>query len=81
MDSASGKTIYAHWTVNTYSIVFDKNGGSGSMSNQSMTYDKASNLTTNTKDEESVKNLVASGSITLYAVWLDTWANHTTTPT
>ena len=109
MDSTSGKTIYAHWTVNTYSIVFDKNGGSGSMSNQSMTYDKASNLTTNTytrqgyyfvgwsktklgvqstiptsniyKDEESVKNLVASGSITLYAVWLDTWANHTTTPT
>ena len=33
------------------------------------------------KDEESVKNLVASGSITLYAVWLDTWANHVTTPT
>ena len=109
MDNISGKTIYAHWTVNTYSIVFDKNGGSGNMSNQSMTYDKASNLTTNTytrqgyyfvgwsktklgvqstiptsniyKDGESVKNLVASGSITLYAVWLDTWANHVTTPT
>ena len=106
---ASADTLYAKWTANTYSIVFDKNGGSGSMSNQSMTYDKASNLTTNTytrqgyyfvgwsktklgvqstiptsniyKDEESVKNLVASGSITLYAVWLDTWANHTTTPT
>ena len=79
------------------------------MSNQSMTYDKASNLTTNTytrqgyyfvgwsktklgvqstiptsniyKDEASVNNLATSGSITLYAVWLDTWANHATTPT
>ena len=106
---ASADTLYAKWTANKYSIVFDKNGGSGSMSNQSMTYDKASNLTTNTytrqgyyfvgwsktklgvqstiptsdiyKDEESVKNLVASGSMTLYAVWLDTWANHVTTPT
>ena len=106
---ASADTLYAKWTANTYSIVFDKNGGSGSMSNQSMTYDKASNLTTNTytrqgyyfvgwsktklgvqstiptsniyKDEASVNNLATSGSITLYAVWLDTWANHTTTPT
>ena len=106
---ASADTLYAKWTANTYSIVFDKNGGSGSMSNQSMTYDKASNLTTNTytrqgyyfvgwsktklgvqstiptsdiyKDEASVNNLATSGSITLYAVWLDTWANHVTTPT
>ena len=106
---ASADTLYAKWTANTYSIVFDKNGGSGSMSNQSMTYDKASNLTTNTytrqgyyfvgwsktklgvqstiptsniyKDEASVNNLATSGSITLYAVWLDTWANHATTPT
>ena len=108
-DKAEDGILYERWTANKYSIVFDKNGGSGSMSNQSMTYDKASNLTTNTytrqgyyfvgwsktklgvqstiptsdiyKDEESVKNLVASGSITLYAVWLDTWANHVTTPT
>ena len=202
---ASADTLYAKWTANTYSIVFDKNGGSGSMSNQSMTYDKASNLITNTytrqgyyfvgwkidyasasifkdstgingtngsveywadymatekpipfvnntgndivltsnyivcgiyaydangilikrcssyatvhniptgtsfirieinksnlsfdqvdslrvftdnqydyKDEESVNNLATSGSVTLYAVWLDTWANHATTPT
>ncbi len=108
---ASADTLYAKWTANTYSIVFDKNGGSGSMSNQSMTYDKASNLTTNTytrqgyyfvgwsktklgvqstiptsniyKDEASVTNLTATdkGTVTLYAVWLDTWANHGTTPT
>ena len=106
---ASADTLYAKWTANTYSIVYDANGGSGSMSNQSMTYDKASNLTTNTytrqgyyfvgwsktklgvqstiltsdiyKDEASVNNLATSGSITLYAVWLDTWANHVTTPT
>ena len=202
---ASADTLYAKWTANTYSIVYDANGGSGSMSNQSMTYDKASNLTTNTytrqgyyfvgwkidyasagifkdstgingtngsveywadymateepipfvnntgndivltsnyivcgiyaydangilikrcssyatvhniptgtsfirieinksnlsfaqvdslrvfiekqydyKDEASVNNLATSGSVTLYAVWLDTWANHVTTPT
>ena len=108
-DKAEDGILYAKWTANKYSIVFDKNGGSGSMSNQIMTYDKASNLTTNTytrqgyyfvgwsktklgvqstiptsniyKDGESVKNLVSSGSVTLYAVWLDTWANHATTPT
>ena len=33
------------------------------------------------KDEASVNNLATSGSITLYAVWLDTWANHGTAPT
>ena len=108
-DKTSNTTLYAYWTANGYTLTANANGGSGSMSNQSMTYDKASNLTANTytrqgyyfvgwsktklgvrstiptsniyKDEESVKNLVASGSITLYAVWLDTWANHVTTPT
>lgn len=43
---ASNVTIYAHWT-NVYTVIFDSNGGSGSMSNQSMTYDEAQNLTSN----------------------------------
>ncbi|MBP5705778.1 MAG: InlB B-repeat-containing protein, partial [Spirochaetales bacterium] len=40
--------LYAVWTANTYTIAFDINGGtSGSMSNQSMTYDTAKALTNN----------------------------------
>ena len=106
--------LYAYWTANTYSIKFDANGGSGSMSNQSMVYDKESNLSTNKysrqgyyfvgwstkkegvqsaipaygqindyiryKDETKVNNLATSGTVTLYAIWLDTWANHGTVP-
>lgn len=37
--------LYAIWTANQYTIKFNANGGSGSMSNQSMTYNKAANLT------------------------------------
>ena len=33
------------------------------------------------KDKASVKNLATSGTATLYAVWLDTWANNVTKPT
>lgn len=40
-------TVYARWTANSYSIKFNANGGSGSMSNLSMTYNTAKNLTNN----------------------------------
>ena len=40
-------TLYAGFRANTYTIVFNANTGSGSMSNQSMTYDTAANLTAN----------------------------------
>ena len=46
-------TLYAHWTPNTYTVIFDKNGGSGNqMDNQAFTYDVAQNLRecTYTKD-------------------------------
>lgn len=43
----SNKTIKASWTANTYSIAFDSNGGTGTMSNQEMTYDTEAALTTN----------------------------------
>lgn len=47
--SAKAATLTATWTPITYSIKFNKNGGSGTdMANQSMTYDVAANLTTNT---------------------------------
>ena len=41
-------TLYAQWTPITYSVKFNGNGAtSGSMSNQTHTYDKAQNLTAN----------------------------------
>ena len=40
-------TLYAGFRANTYSVKFNANGGSGSMSNQSMTYDQSKALTAN----------------------------------
>ena len=84
-------TLYAQWTGNSYTIKFNSNTGTGSMSNQTTTYDKETTLKTNlfTKtgytftgwntaqngtgdsynNEQVVKNLVTSGTITLYAQW------------
>ena len=48
--SSGGGTSYTYYAIFkpiTYSVVFDKNGGSGSMSNQTLTYDKSANLTAN----------------------------------
>ena len=44
---ASDTTLYAVWTANTYTVIFDANGGTGEMDNQPFTYDKAQNLFTN----------------------------------
>ena len=41
------KVLYAKWNPITYNIRFDSNGGTGSMSNQSMTYDIKNNLNSN----------------------------------
>ena len=55
-------TLYAGFRANTYTIVFNANTGSGSMSNQSMTYDTAANLTANTftKDKYTFKGWATS---------------------
>ncbi|MCR4615025.1 MAG: InlB B-repeat-containing protein, partial [Clostridiales bacterium] len=45
--SAAENTIYAKWTANTYTVAYNANGGSGSMSSVSHTYDTAKNLTAN----------------------------------
>ncbi|HBC85134.1 MAG TPA: hypothetical protein DCZ30_07080, partial [Clostridiales bacterium] len=45
--STGDRSYTANYTANTYYIRFNSNGGSGSMSNQTMTYDTASNLTAN----------------------------------
>ena len=41
------RTYYATWTPHTYYVIFDANGGSGTMDTQTFTYDQAQNLTTN----------------------------------
>ena len=41
-------TLYAQWTINSYSVTFDNNTGTGSMSIQSSNYNVAANLTGNT---------------------------------
>lgn len=40
--------LYAKWTVNTYTVAYNANGGQGSMSNTSATYGTAFNLRSNT---------------------------------
>lgn len=42
------RTLYAHWTGNSYTIQFSANGGSGTMSNLSMTYGTSKPLPANT---------------------------------
>ena len=37
----------AHWTANTYTVHFDANGGTGTMTDMDFTYDVAQNLTAN----------------------------------
>ncbi len=40
-------TLYAVWKANTYTVKYNANGGSGSMSNSSHTYDVSKSLTSN----------------------------------
>ena len=63
-------TLVAQWNPITYSIVFDANGGTGTMSNQNFTYGTAQNLTANTFTRTGYSfagwNTVANGSGTSY---------------
>ncbi len=43
----SSTTLYAVWRANTYTVKYNANGGSGSMSNSSHTYDVAKSLSSN----------------------------------
>ena len=45
---AGDHTVYAYWDANKYSIVYNPNGGSGTVASSSHTYDVAKNLTKNT---------------------------------
>ncbi len=48
-------TLYAVWKPNTYTIKFDANGGTGSMGDQSATYDKAAALSANKFSRDGYK--------------------------
>lgn len=43
----TAQTLYAHWTPLTYAVVFDANGGSGTMNDQILTYGMSEALTAN----------------------------------
>jgi len=45
--STGAITLTAQWNANTYTVKFEGNGGSGSMDDQTFTYDKAGKLTAN----------------------------------
>ena len=63
--------LSAKWTANTYNVVYNANGGSGSMSEQTFTYDEQQNLSANTfTNTDNVFlgwNTAADGSGTSYS--------------
>ena len=68
--TAKNLSFEAHYIANTYTIKYDKNGGTGSMSDQEMTYDTARNLSKNTYTKEGYTfkgwNTSADGKGTSY---------------
>ena len=46
-DKTEDSTLYAHWTANSYQVVFNANGGEGSMNAEDFTYGEAKALTQN----------------------------------
>lgn len=46
-DTVNSITLDAQWTANTYTVNFNANGGSGSMDEQKLTYDKEESLSKN----------------------------------
>ncbi len=63
-------TLYAQWTVNSYSVSFDANGGTGTMGSQSGNYNTSVTLTSNAFTRTGYTftgwNTVANGSGTAY---------------
>ena len=68
-DFTSDETVYAQWTVSTYTVTFDANGGSGAMTGQVAS--SSTGLTTNTFTRDGFNfagwNTAADGSGTGYA--------------
>ncbi len=64
-------TLYAQWTINSYSVTFNASGGSGTMANETESYNVATNLTlnvfSNTGHTFSGWNTLANGTGVPYA--------------
>ena len=73
----SNYTLYAKWTANKYTVTFSANGGSGTMSNISATYDNWVRVTTNayTRRGYTFAGWLASGLGSNAKIW----KNSTTT--
>ena len=70
-DEPNGKiTLYAQWSVNSYTVAFDANEGTGSMTSQAFTYNTEQPLTQNTFTRTGYRfdgwNTRADGSGTPY---------------
>lgn len=48
VDFTVDKTVYAIWEANAYTVQFESNGGTGTVTDQTFTYDVAGNLKENT---------------------------------
>ena len=74
-NSTENLNFYAKWTLNTYTVKFDSNGGDGSMDDQMFTYGVAQNLTENTFTRTGYTftgwNTQADGNGTSYADGVD----------
>ena len=68
---AANITLYAKWSANTYTVVYNANGGVGSMSGSAHTYDAAKSLNANSFTKSGYTfagwNTKADGSGTSYA--------------
>jgi uncharacterized repeat protein (TIGR02543 family) len=68
---ANNTTCVAQWSINTYYVIFNSNGGSGSMTNQGIVYGQSANLTANAFSRTGYTfagwNTAANGSGTAYA--------------
>ncbi|MBQ8075998.1 MAG: InlB B-repeat-containing protein [Oscillospiraceae bacterium] len=61
-------TLYAKWKANTYTVIYDPNGGAGSHRSQTMTYDRQVALTANSfrKDGAAFAGWSVNPSATTY---------------
>ena len=73
LTATAGGTVnlYAQWTANKYTVAYNANGGTGTMANQELTYDKAATLNANTFKRTGYRfngwNTKADGTGTSYA--------------
>lgn len=73
LSATDGATIrlYAQWTANKYTVAYNANGGTGTMANQELTYDKSATLNANTFKRTGYRfngwNTKADGTGTSYA--------------